>query len=189
MTCFTENPTPPVVLGTLIAALLAFVLFKTGSRPALWALIGTAVATIAVVVANVLIVTPREEVTATLEEIRQQMQANKPPELIKYIDPGAIELRNRAQYDLQSLTVESAKINDLKILIGESGTSAKAEFIGVVDFANSGGRLPYTHFVLSFKVDLRKVDGRWLVTGAEYRGYNPTGAGGEAAVPPRPNAA
>ena len=131
----------------------------------------------------------REEVTATLEEIRQQVQSNKPQELIKYIDPGAIELRNRAQYDLQSLTVESAKINDLKILIGESGTSAKAEFIGIVDFANSGGRLPYTHFVMNFKVDLRKVDGRWLVTGAEYRGYNPTGAGGEAAVPPRPNAA
>src|SRR5262245_17270393 len=143
MTWFTEDPTPPLVLGTLIASIAAFLLIKTGHRAALWALIGTVVATIAAVVANVMIVTPREEVLATLEEIRTKVEANDPPQLLQFIHPSAIELRNRAQYDLANLTVESAKMNDLKVLVSEGGKGATADFIGVVDFANSGGRLPY----------------------------------------------
>lgn len=187
MTWFTENPTPPVVLGTLIASIAAFLLIKTGSRAALYALIGTVVATIAAVVTNVLIVTPREEAIATLEEIRTKVAANDPPQLLTHIDsaptPQAIALRNRVQYDLANLTVESAKINDLKVLITESGKTAKAEFVGVVDFKTLGNGLP-PHIVLRFKVDLRKVDGRWLVIGADWEPLK-LGGNGETAVPQR----
>lgn len=190
MTWFTENPTPLVVLGTLIASLAGFALIKTGNRAALWTLLGTVAVTIAAVAANVLIVTPREEVIAALEEIRAKVAANDPPQLLTHIDPSptppAIALRNRVQYDLANLTVQTAKINDLKVVVSESGVAAKAEFIGVVDFANSGGRLPFTHFVLRFRVDLKKVNGRWLVTGADYDPALSPGASGETAVPQIP---
>lgn len=177
MTWFTENPMQPVTVGIILAALLVFVVMKTGRREALWALILTAAATIGLVIANVLIVTPREEVTATLEEIRLLVEANDRAALIDRIDGSAVKLRNQAQNDLTQLTVTAARINDLKVLIAESGQSAKAEFVGIIDFKDGGGRLPYTHIVLQFTVDLRKVDGRWLVTRADYQPYRPGGGG------------
>ena len=36
MTWFTENPTPPIVLGIIIEAVLVVVLMKTAGRTALW---------------------------------------------------------------------------------------------------------------------------------------------------------
>jgi hypothetical protein len=185
MTWFTENPTPLVLLGTFVASVAGFALIKTGSRAALYALLGTVALTIAGVVANVLIVTPREEVIATLEEIRSKVEANDPPQLLTYIDSSptspAIALRNRVQYDLANLTVEGAKINDLKVVVSQNGTAAKAEFIGVVDFKTIGNGIP-PHFVLRFRVDLKRVGDRWLVMGADWEPLK-LGGGGETAAP------
>src|SRR5690242_16065738 len=126
MTWFTENPTPPVVVGILVEAALVVVLMKTGKRAALWGMLLTALATALVVAMNILIVTPQEEVRAALEEIRQLVEQNDRTALIDRIDPVATNLRNQAQTDLSLLTVTSAKINDLKVLVDPSGTSAKA---------------------------------------------------------------
>lgn len=181
MTFFTENPMQPVTAGIVLAAVLVFVLMKTGRREALWALVATAAATIALVTMNILIVTPKEEVTATLEEIRLLVEADDRPALIDRIDRSAVKLRNQAQNDLAQLTVTGAKINDLKVLISSDATSAKAEFVGVIDFKDGGGRLPYTHIVLQFTVEMRKIDGRWLVTKADYAAPR---LGGGGAMPP-----
>jgi hypothetical protein len=179
MTWLTENPTPPVVLGIVIEALLVIVLMKTGRREALWGMIFTAAVTIAVVIANFAIVTPREEVTTALEEIRQLVEQNDRPELVKRIDPAAVSLRNQVQYDLASLTVEKAKIDKLKVLVDDSGASAKAEFDGVVVIREGMSRpIP-----LRFRVELRKLDGRWVVSSAEYQPYNPLDGGASRAAP------
>jgi hypothetical protein len=187
MTWFTENPTPPVVLGTIIAAVFAVVLAKTGKREALWGVILTVVATVAVVAMNLLIVTPREEVTRALEEIRQLVEKidrmENRTELLKRIDPSAVSLRNQVQSDLAYLTVDSAKIKDLEILVDATNQAAKAKFLGVIDFKDGAGRLPYTHFVLNFVVQLRKVDGVWVVVSAEYTPYSPAGHGHESPSP------
>lgn len=179
MTWFTENPTPPVVLGIVVEALLVVVLMKTGRREALWGMLFTAVATIGVVVANLLIVTPREEVTTALEEIRQLVEQNDRPELVKRIDPAAVSLRNQVQYDLANLTVEKAKIDKLKVLVNAEATSARAEFDGVVVIREGMSRpIP-----LRFRVDLRKLDGRWVVSSAEYQPYNPLDGGASQSAP------
>lgn len=184
MTWFTENPTPPVVLGVIIAAVFAIVLARTGKREALWGVILTMLATVAVVATNLLIVTPREEVTSALEEIRLLVEANDRPELLKRIDSSAVSLRNQVQSDLAYLTVGSAKIKDLEVLVDSAGTAAKAKFLGVIDFKDGAGRLPYTHFVFNFVVQLRKVDGVWVVVSADYTPFNPTGRGGESSTSP-----
>jgi hypothetical protein len=179
MTWFTENPTPPVVLGIVIEAILVIVLMKTGRREALWGMLLTAVATIGVVVANFAIVTPREEVTAALEEIRQLVEQNDRPELVKRLDPSAVSLRNQVQYELASLTVEKAKIDNVRILVNDDATSARAEFDGVVVIREGMSRpIP-----LRFRVELRKLDGRWVVSSAEYQPYNPLDGGASRAAP------
>jgi len=179
MTWFTENPTPPVVLGIVIEALLVVVLMKTGRREALWGMLVTVAATIGIVVAGLLIVTPREEVTTALEEIRQLVEQNDQPELVKRIDSSAVSLRNQVQSDLANLTVEKAKIDNVRILVNAEATSARAEFDGVVVIREGMSRpIP-----LRFRVDLRKVDGRWLVSGAEYEPYNPMNGGASQSAP------
>lgn len=180
MTWFTENPTPLVVLGILVEAALAVVLMKTGKRPVLWAMLVTAAFTAAAVVANIWIVTPREEVTAALEEMRQLLEQNDRPALIDRIDRGAVSLRNQVQSDQSYLTITRAKLNDLKVTVDPTGTAAKADFIGVIDFKDGGGRLPYNHIVMQFTVQLRKSEGKWFVTDAEYRNVNLGGGGSSA---------
>lgn len=184
MTWFTENPTPPVVLGTVIAAVFAVVLAKTGKREALYGIVVTAAATIGIVIMNMMIVTPREEVTSALEEMRLLVEANDRPELRKRIDPTAVQLRNQVDSDLAYLTVSSAKIKELEVLVDASGTAAKAKFFGTIDFKDSAGRLPYTHFAFNFVVHLRKTDGIWVVTSAEYTPYSPGGHGGDGSSAP-----
>jgi hypothetical protein len=178
MTWFTENPTPPVALGTLIAAIFAVVLVKTGKREALWGILATAAVTIAVVAANLLIVTPREEVTQALDEIRQLIEDNKREELLKRIDPANGHLRNQVNSELAYVTVTSAKINDLDVTVAESKTAARAKFIGVLDFRDGAGRFPHTHFVLNFLVELKKLDGVWVVSSARWEVFNPAGQSG-----------
>ena len=168
MTWFTENPTPPVVLGTIIAAVFAVVLAKTGKREALYGIVVTAAATIGIVVMNILIVTPREEVTAALDEMRVLVEVGDRPELLKRIDPSAVTLRNNINLELAYLTVSSAKISDLEVIVAPSNVAAKAKFRGVVDFKDTAGRLPTTHFPLKFEVDLQKVDGVWIVMQAKW---------------------
>lgn len=168
MTWFTENPTPPVVLGVIIAAVFAIVLARTGKREALWGVILTMLATVVVVATNLLIVTPREEVTMALEEMRLLVEAGDRTELLKRIDPSAVNLRNDIQRELAYLTVSSARISDLEVLVATSKVAAKAKFHGVVDFKDTAGRLPTTHFPLKFEVDLEKVSGVWIVKYAKW---------------------
>jgi len=179
MTWFTENPTPVVVLGIVVEALFVVLLMKTGRREALWGVVLTALVTATAVVASFLIVTPREEVIAAIEEIRQLIEANNPPELVKRIDPSAVELRNRAQYDLANLTVDRAKVDGLKVLV-ISENSATVAFEGVVVFREGMNR----PILLRFTVDLRKVDGVWLVKAAEYVPYRPGVDNNDAAPSP-----
>lgn len=171
MSWFTENPMPPIVLAIVVEAVLAVALAKTGRRGYLWAMLAAATLAGAAVVAERWIVTPREEVVAALEEIRGIIEANDRAALLERIDRGAVPLRNRVQTDLSQLTVTEAKINDLRVLMTDDGQAARADFIGVVHFRGGGTVVLKNNVALRFDVGLRKrpEDGRWVVTGAEYR--------------------
>ena len=171
MSWFTENPMPPIVLAIVVEAILVVALAKTGRRSYLWAMLATAALAGAAVVIERLIVTPREEVVGALEEIRAIVEANDRGALLDRIDRGAVALRNRVQTDLSQLTVTEAKINDLRVLVNPDGQAAQADFIGVVHLRGGGTIVLRNNVALRFDVGRRKrpEDGRWVVTGAEYR--------------------
>ncbi|MCE9608584.1 MAG: hypothetical protein K8U03_27170 [Planctomycetia bacterium] len=180
MTWLTENPLPPVLLGVIVEAMLAVVLMRTGRRDVLWGMLAVAAMVVGAVVIERVIVTPREEVHTALEEIRALVAANDPPALLKRIDnnPDIAGLRNRVQIDLAHVTVTEAKITELRdddIKVDGTGIVAKTTFIGSVDLKNAGGQLALSHVVLKFDVELRKRNGVWIITAAEYR--SPLGGG------------
>lgn len=166
MTWITENPIPPIVLAILVEAGLAVALAKTGKRWIIWAMPGVALLAIGAVVAERMIVTPREEVIGAVEEVRKIVEANDRAALLERIDHAAV--RNQVQTDLSSsVTVTEAKINDLRVLVDEAGTSATTDFIGVVHLQG----FMRENLALRFKVTWRKrqEDGVWVVTSAEYK--------------------
>lgn len=170
MSWFTENPLPPVLIGVILEALLVVVLMRTGRRSVLWGMVGLALLVAGLVVLERTIVTPREEVKQALEEIRALVEADDRPALLQRIDsnPGIAELRNRVQSDLAQVTVDQAKITELKdedIKIDSTGETARVGLIGSVDVSGAARG----HIVLRFDVNLRKRDGVWIVTAAEWR--------------------
>lgn len=170
MTWFTENPLPLVLIGVIIEALLVVVLMRTGRRSVLWGMVLLAVGVAGAVVLERSIVTPREEVKLALEEMRVLVEADDRPGLLKRIDanPGVAELRNRIQSDLAHVTVDTAKITELKdedIKVNPAADEAKVGFIGSVDVSGAARG----HIVLRFDVNLKKRDGVWLVTAAQWR--------------------
>jgi len=186
MTWFTENPMPPVLIGTIIAAVLAVVLARTGKRSALWGLLAVVGSVVGIIVMERMIVTPREEVRTALEEIRGLVAANKPMELVNRIDTnaGVAELRNRVQRQLSDVVVTEAKITELRdedILISNSGNTAKTKFTGTVDMNVPGGQP--MHFALKFEVELQKKNGVWLISEAKYGSALPGAGGGMQPIP------
>jgi hypothetical protein len=170
MTWFTENPLPPVVIGIVIEAALVVGLAKTGKRAFLWGIIGTLALVVGAVLMERLIVTPREAVTATLEQMRAELEANDRAELLTHIDASNIALRNKVQNDLALVTVTAAKINEMKVDVDESGKFAKADLKSVVHFEGSTATLGAKFVAVRINVDLRKrdTDGKWLVKDATY---------------------
>jgi hypothetical protein len=166
MTWFTENPLPPVVIGIVVEAALVVGLAKTGKRGFLWGIIATLAIVVAVVVIGRLIVTPREAVTAAIEEMRSALAANDRAALLTHIDTGNVRLRNQVQFDLAQLTVTEAKINELKVEVDATGKIATADIKGVVHFE---GQL-YRMVPVKIRAQLKKVepDGKWVVTHADY---------------------
>ncbi|MGC3970079.1 MAG: hypothetical protein QM775_22955 [Pirellulales bacterium] len=170
MTWFTENPLPVVLIGVIIEALLVVALMRTGKRSVLWAMVLLAIGIAGTVYLERSIVTPREEIKLSLEEMRALVEADDRPGLLKRIDsnPGVAELRNRIQSDLAHVTVDAAKITELRdedIKITPSATEANVGFIGSVDVSG----VARGHIVLRFDVSLKKRDGVWVVTAAQWR--------------------
>jgi hypothetical protein len=170
MTWFTENPLMPVVIGIVIEAGLVVGLAKTGKRSFLWGMIATLAVVMATVVMEHLIVTPREAVTATIEQMRAALAANDRAELLTHIEPTGIPLRNKVQNDLTLVTVTEAKINDLKVDVDDSGKIAKADLKGVVHFEGTAATMGARFVAVRIHLDLRKrdSDGKWLVKEATY---------------------
>jgi hypothetical protein len=170
MTWFTENPLPPVVIGIVVGAALVVGLAKTGKRSFLWGIVATLGVVVAAVVMERVIVTPREAVTAAIEEMRAALAANDRATLLAHIDPAGIPLRNKVQIDLAQLTVTEADISDLKVDVDASGKFAKADLKGKVHFEGSATTLMYKFVAVRINVDLQKrdSDGKWLVKDATY---------------------
>jgi len=170
MTWFTENPLPPVVIGIVIEAALVVGLARTGKRAFLWGMIATLAVVGAAVVTERMIVTPREAVTATLEQMRAALAKNDRAELLTHIDPTSITLRNKVQNDLAVITVTEAKINESKVDVDPSGKFAKADLKSVVHFEGNAATLGHKFVAVRINVDLQKrdSDGKWLVKDATY---------------------
>jgi hypothetical protein len=175
MSWLTEDPTALVAAGVLIEALLVVALVKSG-RGVLFAVMA---AVLVVVLAGVLfersVVTPREEVEATLEDARRAVERNDVESVLSHVDPAASALRGAVRQWLPRIQVQEAAIRDLRITVNEhtNPPTATAEFIGRVNgnFHETG--YDHTTVLRHFTVDFHKQGDHWLMT--QYQDREPFG--------------
>jgi hypothetical protein len=165
MSYFTEDPLWMIFLGVAVEAVLAVILFRTGRGYVLWMMIGVALLAVLGLIVEKLIVTEREEVEATLDDIAAALEANDLDRVLSYLAPEARHSRERARWALGRVIVKSANIYRLKITVNklDHPHTAKAEFLGYIAYRDRKGEIPYENYGSNFTVDLRKEDGRWVV--------------------------
>jgi flagellar motor component MotA len=167
MTYFTEDSMWMIFLGVAVIAVLGAVLFRTGRGYALWAMIGVAVLVVVGVTVEKLIVTEKEEVENTLDDIAAAMEANDLQKLLTYIAPSDKTSRIQATWAMDRCEIRSASILQLDVTVNRltSPHTAQARFVGIIRYHDRKGQSPYGTHKSTFTVSFEKQGGRWIVTG------------------------
>src|SRR5215211_577876 len=95
-----ENPWPSVVAGAIVALAFGLMFLRSGRTAWLVAMAGVLVSLALLVVVERAVVTDREQVELTLEEIAVALERNDSDKVVDYILPDQTELRGYAKRTL-----------------------------------------------------------------------------------------
>jgi hypothetical protein len=171
-----EQPLWILFFGTLWVAIAAVVWVQTRHPRALVALVVAVVAVAAALVVERLVVTPREQVAATLRTIARRLEANDAAGVLELVSPQSEDLRREIQTRMRQLTVKQVSIKpNLKVTLGTQrpATSAEARFNAVAtleDPQQLGGTFTVPRFLV---VRFRREDDGWRVR--DYESFDPRG--------------
>src|SRR4051812_44542548 len=115
MQIFVEDPTWILAAGIAIEAILAVILARTGRVAVIALMVGAFVLMLAGLGIERAIVTEREEVEQTLDEIADALLAGDVAGVVRFLAPEASNLRAEAASQLPQVKVNEAKIRDLKV--------------------------------------------------------------------------
>jgi hypothetical protein len=160
-----DGPIPILCTGIILEIVLGLILLRTGRG---WAMIGmglVAVATLLGIGVERLIVTDTKRVKATLENARAAVEANHVQLALQYVDPKATELREWALQMAVHLRFTEVTIKDVEVTFDRKSVPPRAEakFFATATFASN--QFSDVKYPTELTVELRPIDGRWLVTG------------------------
>lgn len=161
-----EQPVAIGFFGLVVVVALIGGLLRTGRTPLLYGAILTSLFTVGLLVVERYVVTPREEVRATLYVIAGLIEENDVNAVLRYISAGRSKLRESVRRNMEQIEVLDVKIKrNLTIdVTTHRGTQvAAARFNVVARLRGRRGLLderPYPRFVV---VTFRKEDGQWRV--------------------------
>jgi hypothetical protein len=170
MTWFTENPWPFLLVGVFVEVILVIILLSTGRGALLSAIAGVAVLNIVLLVAERIVVTDRERVAATLDELAATLTTGDTGAVLQFIAPSATELRARAEHSLQLVKINEARVlSDLEVTVNVAAEppTATATFNARFSFKLVRGMSPYEIMLRHFWVTFEKHEDRWLITAVE----------------------
>jgi hypothetical protein len=168
MSWLLEDPTWWWVGGAALLAMLGIALVQTGRGALLGAMAGVLVLTALGLAVEWLVVTPREEVEGSLEQLRAALEANDISGVLAGLHPNAGALRQEAESRLPDMQVQEARVSGLEIGIDpRDPNTAQAKFFGRINFRDPSGQVPYENMVRRFLLTFQRQDGRWLVS--DYR--------------------
>jgi hypothetical protein len=114
-----------------------------------------------------LVVTDREQVEATLDELMAAVEANDVPAALAFIDPAAVDMRADAQALMPTVKVDTARATSVEVELNEQATppTATSRFRGKLLGLHPRSGTPITYVNQQIDVQWIKRDGRWLADG------------------------
>lgn len=172
-----DDPTPLIIVGLIVEAILAIILVRSGRAMTILPMIGVLVLMVAVIAVEHFVVTEREEVSDTLDALAVALEANDTNAVANMIDPAQTSMRSRATGAMGLVTITESKIRGLKVTVNELTTphTATADFVGHIAFRNPKMDIPYETVVRRFVIDMKRQGDRWIMT--DYQVGDPTGKG------------
>lgn len=175
MTWLYESPLTILAVGAMFVSLFGVLWFQTGEKVFVWLTAGVLMLTGLAGYLERTIVTDREQVERTVEELRAALLTNDLKQIEKHLAPqSAPELSSEAAQALQHFRLTKATVSDLMVkvpLAADKPNAADARFSAVIggtakgaEFANASG-IYEQRFVLHF--ERSAPDAPWLVVGYE----------------------
>jgi len=162
-----EDPTTVLTAGVLIQVLLVVVLVRTGRGAILAAMGGVFVVVVVLLAVEIAVVTPTEEIQATLFDAAAAAEANDVDRFMSFIAPDSDERFSELQARIPRFEVQRVRIGQLDIAVAEGGNpdTAAARLIVSVTAHDRESQIPRDKFIARLRIELRKIDDRWLMTG------------------------
>ena len=166
MTNLLEDPTPIILAGIAIEALLGIALVVTRRGVVLLPMALVALLTVAGVIIERLVVTDAEQVEAVIEAGRSATEKNDVEAALRLVAPAAEDIRRDAKDVFAHVKFAEMKVRGLKITVNlqTRPPTAHAEFTALATFDSQQGNVPYRNHVAAVSVDFHRVDTHWLVT-------------------------
>ena len=169
MDWITDNPIPLFILGLIAQLILGVILWQTGRGGVMFLMIALGVTSIALLVVEVVITSPTEELATTLDNLADALETNKLENVLIFIAPEATAVRTDATQQLKRVQIHEAFVaGDLQVNFDTPPNAetpiATATFIGRIKAKFLKDSSPYEQLAQRFKIYFRKENGKWLVT-------------------------
>lgn len=178
MSWFLEHPAASIVLGVVLGVGLGIAWTQTGKNVWLYALAGVLALTVLGVVVEQYVVTDREAIEATLDEIARDVESNDLRAVLRHIASTAPpELQQTASAEMPNYEFDECyvtKVYKLEVDAQTEPRKAVVEFNVVASGSFSQGGIELSDAKVLRWVQLRMIrekDGRWTVE--DYRHKEP----------------
>lgn len=172
MESLLENPFPVLIVGILTLGFLIAAFVISPHRGWIWGMVPVVLVVGVFFLYDAMVVTPREEVTAVVDEGIAALEANDTDRILKILKSDlANRTRARVMWAFANFTITSAKANDLQITVNELTVppTATAEFFGAVRFNDKGKLLGMDRYACKMVVYFEKLNGEWKIVNHEER--------------------
>jgi len=162
MTWLFENPIPLIVIGVVIGIVLLILVYQTGQPRWLYIFGGFVLLFGGLLVAEKLIVTPREKLLATIEDGAAAVRANDWTRAATFVAPSAQQTAQKLQTQAKRYTIRELSILN-RVLKFDNDSNPTACDVGLLlkiaeaKSGYEGGAQVSLHFVWFEK------EGKWLV--------------------------
>ncbi|HMO84703.1 MAG TPA: hypothetical protein PKC18_07265 [Lacipirellulaceae bacterium] len=172
MNALAESPLPILVVGGLVSAAALIVFLARRDGMSLTAVAVTAVVTLALLLAERLIVAPREQVAAAIDGIVASIRGNDVKGVLAWVDPQARQIRADVQRLMPELKVTAANATRHdKVAVDMQGQppTAHAQILATLIAVHERTAAPVAYVKQLVEMRWVQRDGRWLL--ADYTAH------------------
>lgn len=170
---FLEQPLVVLFVGSVLVAVSAVAWVQTQHPRALQAAVLSLAALVAGLVLERWVVTPAEQVEASVYGVAQALESNDLPAVTAFLASSAEDLRQEVQTYLRLVTVNKISIkSNLKVTISGS-SAATARFNAVATVSGRGGTPSDQPVPRLLIVHFRLEQGQWRIV--SYEAFDPRG--------------